>query len=111
MTTRHSLVVFLVLLVLPEPAADAAAPWVRPEPLKGVVVGGHVLTFHQEKPAKEKGFGEHQVRFGKGEVVGWVASLGAEGEPKRVVCPGWWGGVDLVPPRWQIGHGACWVSR
>jgi hypothetical protein len=97
-TARYILVVLVAFLVFPRPCAEAAAPWVRPEPLKGAIVRGRVLTFQQEKLPDDD-------RYGR--LTAWLAPLAGEGELKRITCPP----SNQGPPRWAVGHSACWVGR
>src|SRR5262245_1902822 len=70
--------------------AEAAAPQVRPEPLKGVIVGGSLLTCLVDDPLVEVYV--HPLH----------KKVGVEGRSCSI--------SRWSPVRWHVGHGAFWVS-
>ena len=81
----------LLAALLASTACYAAAPPVLGDPLKGVIVGEDVVT----------------CVLVKGHVYVYVHSLGKDRPSQGRICAI----CDGSPVRWQIGHGAFWVSQ
>jgi hypothetical protein len=92
---KHLLATLLALLAFATPVRAAAPPakggMAKGGPLKGVIVGGRLLTC-----ALEKGVGNAHIH-----------ALGKDTPARSVVCD-----VSNLPPlRWQVGHGAFWLTQ